>query len=225
MFHHNILTRDNNETIRKVYNKQKKEPLKLDWYTLLEKDFTFLGISMDEEKISRTPKEVYKTEILKQIKKSAFTYFLNLKETHSKLDSVHYDTLETQKYLGSKLINNKEKKLLYLLRSRCYDAKSNFKKLFKNNLKCRFGCLVPEDQAHIFENCQILNSIHSRNNNSKIDYISIFGDLTIQIRTIKLCSGIEKIRLHLLKNHLLPGGAVSQDPCKFDCILLNFAAD
>ena len=54
------------------------EPLKLDWYTLLEKDFIFLGISMDEEKISRTPKEVYKTEILKQIKKSAFTYFLNL---------------------------------------------------------------------------------------------------------------------------------------------------
>ena len=109
MFHHEILTRDDNETLRKVYKKQKEEPLKLDWYTLLEKDFTFLGISMDEEKISRTPKEVYKTEILKQIKKSAFTYFMNLKETHSKLDSVHYDTLETQTYLGSRLINNKEK--------------------------------------------------------------------------------------------------------------------
>ena len=112
MFHHEILTRDENETLRKVYNKQKEEPLKLDWYTLLEKDFTFLGTSMDEEKISRTPKEVYKTEILKQVRKSAFTYFLNLKETHSKLDSVHYDTLETQKYLGSKLINNKEKKVI-----------------------------------------------------------------------------------------------------------------
>ena len=50
MFHHEILTRDENETLRKVYNKQKEEPLKLDWYTLLEKDFTFLGTSMDEEK-------------------------------------------------------------------------------------------------------------------------------------------------------------------------------
>ena len=63
MFHHEILTRDENETLRKVYNKQKEEPLKLDWYTLLEKDFTFLGTSMDEEKISRTPKEVYKMEM------------------------------------------------------------------------------------------------------------------------------------------------------------------
>ena len=112
MYHHNILTRDNNETIRKVYNKQKEEPLKGDWYTLLEKDFNFLGISMNEEQISRTPKDEYKTLVMKHIRKSAFTYFLNLKETHTKLDSLHYDSLEIQRYLGSKLLSNKEKKLL-----------------------------------------------------------------------------------------------------------------
>ena len=179
---------------------------------------------MDEEKIARTPKEQYKTEILKQIRKSAFTFFMNLKETHTKLDSVNYDKLETQKYLGSKLLTNKEKQLLYLLRSRCYDAKSNFKKIFKNNIKCRFGCLVPEDQAHIFKNCPKLNSIHKRNNNTNIEYNDIFCDVTIQIRTIKLFSGIEKIKLHL-KDHLLPGGGFSQDPCKFNCVLLDFAAD
>ena len=103
---------------------------------------------MNEEQISRTPKDEYKTCIMKHIRKSAFTYFINLKETHTKLDSVHYDNLEMQRYLGSKLLSNKEKKLLYLLRSRCFDAKANFKeKLFKDNLYCRFGCLVQEDQT------------------------------------------------------------------------------
>ena len=152
---------------------------------------------------------------MKQIRSSAFTYFMNLKETHTKLDSVQYNKLEFQQYLGSKLLTNKEKTLLYLLRSRCHDAKSNFKKLFKNNLNCRFGCLAQEDQAHIFKNCHKINSIHKENTN--IEYSDIFCDVTKQIRTIKQFSGIEKIRLHL-KNHHLPGGGFSQDPCKFNCI-------
>ena len=52
---------------------------------------------------------------------------MSLKETHKKLDQVEYKELKMQDYLGSRLFNIKEKKLLYLLRSRCYDVKSNFK--------------------------------------------------------------------------------------------------
>ena len=136
---------------------------------------------------------------MKLIRTSAFTYFMNCK-----------------------LINNKHKKLLYLLRSRCFDAKYNFKKLFKNNLKCRFGCLVTEDQNHIFKNCQILNSLCKQKNN--IEYEGIFGDITVQTRTIRLFGAIERGRLHL-KDHLLPGGKCSQDPCKSNSLLLDFAAD
>lgn len=202
--------------------KQKEDPLKGDWFTLLEKDFSFLGINMNEENIRKTPKEQYKKDIMKQIRSSAFTYFMNLKETHTKLDSIHYNKLELQGYLRSKALTNKEKKLLYLLRSRCFDAKSNFKKLYKNNPYCRFGCLFHEDQIHIFKNCQKIKSVFK--NNIDIEYNGIFGDVTSQIKTIKFFSGIEKTRLHL-KDHLLPGGGFSQDPCKFNCVLLDFAAD
>ena len=48
---------------------------------------------------------------------------MGLKETHKKLDQVENKELKMQDYLGSILLNKKEKKLLYLLRSRCYDAK------------------------------------------------------------------------------------------------------
>ena len=62
---------------------------------------------------------------MKPIKSAAFLYFMGLKETHKKLDQVEYKELKMQYYLGSRLLNNQEKKLLYLLRSRCYDVKSN----------------------------------------------------------------------------------------------------
>ena len=137
--------------------KQEEDSLRGDWYLLFKKDFEFIGVQINEYHIRRTPKEEYKQEIMKLIRISAFTYFMNCKETHSKLDPIHYEKFEVQKYLCSKSINNKYKKLLYLLCSRCFDAKSNFKKLFKNNQNCRFGCLVTEDQNHIFKNCQILN--------------------------------------------------------------------
>ena len=104
-----------------------------------KKDFVFIGAQINEDHIRKTPKEEYKKEIMKLIRTSAFTYCMNCKETHSKLDPIHYEKFEVQKYLCtyvhmyicSKLINNKHKKLLYLLRSRCFDAKYNFKKLFK----------------------------------------------------------------------------------------------
>ena len=61
-------------------------------------------------------------------------------------------------------------------------------------------------------------------NNTDIEYIGIFGEVTNQMKTIEFFSGIEKTRLHL-KDHLLPGGGFSQDPCKFNSVLLDFEAD
>ena len=147
MFHHNILSRDHNETIHKIYTKQREEYTKRDWYQLLIKDFDFIGIDMNEDDIKRTSKEDYKNKMLNLIKNADFKYFMQQKETHKKLDQVEYTELKIQAYLKSRLLSNKEKKLLYLVRSRCYDVKYNFKKMNKNDIQCRFGCLTPEDQT------------------------------------------------------------------------------
>ena len=79
-----------------------------------------------------------------------------------------------------------------------------------------------KDQISYFLKLSKINSVFK--NNIDIEYNGIFGDVTSQIKTIKFFSGIEKTRLHL-KDHLLPGGGFSHDPCKFNCILLDFAAD
>ena len=57
MFHHNILSRNEDETIKKIYRKQKEGYVKGDWYQLLEGDFSFKGVEMKEDYISRVPKD------------------------------------------------------------------------------------------------------------------------------------------------------------------------
>ena len=119
-------------------------------------------------------------------------------------------------------MNKKEKKVLYILRSRCYEAKSNFKNMHKYDTQCRFCCLTEEDQNHALLECQPLIRKHKQN--TVIEYSSIFLSLDKQIEAVKFLKYVDQIRDHM-KNHILPGGC-SQDPCKLDSIVLvDYAAD
>ena len=82
--------------------------------------------------------------------------FLNLKNTHTKLDDVSYSKFEGQPYLKDSKIRNFEKEPLFNLRSRCQNSKSNFQKMNDNNIKCILGCLQDKDQKHTFSNCDKL---------------------------------------------------------------------
>ena len=72
MYHHHIVNQNDEETIKKVYNKQKEEAVKGDWIKLIEKDFSFIGKEMDENKIKETSKSAYKKWIKREVKKAAF---------------------------------------------------------------------------------------------------------------------------------------------------------
>jgi hypothetical protein len=222
MYHHHILTREDDETIKKIYFKQKEENVKGDWYQLLKSDFIFIEKDLNENEIMSTPKNVYKNQMKSLINKAAFKYFLSVKENHTKLNNVTYKKFQLQPYLASKNISNEEKQLLYKLRSKCHDSKTNFKKMHKNNLQCVFGCSTSEDQEHSFIHC--LPIVSKINKCSKEQYNHIFGRLEEQIIIIKTFKKIERLRQHIIKNHHLPGSTSCQDPCTFEDIL-NGAAD
>ena len=221
MFHHEIVSREDNETIKKIYIKQKEDKTRGDWITLLEADFKFIGIDLKEEEICSRTKSEYKENIKSLIKIAAFQYFTERKSKHKKLDSITYPNFQIQPYLTSSFFNNKERELLYLLRSHCYNSKSNFRKLHRNSLECMFGCFNIEDQNHIFTNCQPIKS--KLNITQSVNYEYIFGTLNEQQQVISTLMTIEETRVHM-KQHLLPGGACNQDPCKFS-IVLDYAAD
>ena len=67
-----------------------------------------------------------------------------------------YTELAIQPYLINGQFTLNQIKLLFSLRSKCYPAKLNFRKLNRGNLKCVMGCIEDESQSHIFENCEPL---------------------------------------------------------------------
>ena len=81
------------------------------------------------------------------MRKAAFKEITEKKNSLSKVKEVKYQVFAIQPYLKSAEFNNKERNLLYSLRSRMYSAKTNFRKLYSFNLKC-----------HIFEECKLLKS-------------------------------------------------------------------
>ena len=205
MYHHHIVTRKKEETIYKMYKKQSEEPLKGDWTTLIKKDFEFIGIERNDQEISSTPREVYRKKIKKLVEASAFTYMMNIKEGLTKLSETKYDKLGLQSYLRNPTFSREEQNLLYALRSRSHPAKSNYKKMHLNGLKCSFGCNSDENQYHIFQQCQFLKS----NKNENV-YTNMFGEEMCQKEAITKLLVIENRRLYILskvsERNTLPGG-------------------
>ena len=117
MYHHHLITREPDETIQKIYNKQKEECIKGDWYELLKKDFLFIEEDINEEYIESFSKSEYKKHVKLLLNKAVFKYYLALKEGHSKLNEVNYPELKMQPYLSTKFLRNPEKTLLFHMRS------------------------------------------------------------------------------------------------------------
>ena len=198
MYHHHILTTGDDETIKKMYLKQKSDPTKNDWYESLQKDYQFIGLNITDEEITVFSRLDYKKKIKNLIQKAAFDYFLKEKLKHSKLNGVTYSDFKLQPYLIDSQFSKEERNLLTSLRSRCYNAKINFRKLYRNDLNCRLGCDSPDSQFHIFTQCSFIEIPPN------VAYDSIFENATLQKEVIKLFLSIDKTRQKLLE-HVPPG--------------------
>ena len=173
MYHHHIDTRNEEETISKVYHKQKECPVKGDWVNLIEEDFKFIGERMNDDTIKNMSKNEYKVWVKKKVEEAAFKSYIEEKNVLSKLKDIKYEKLQTQQYLTSQVFTEEERTLLFALRSRCYEAKGNFKSMFKSNPNCRFGCNTNENQEHIFTQCEALKTESELN----VNYNGIFDNV------------------------------------------------
>ena len=199
MYHHHILTRENHETIKKIFMKQKESHLKGDWYRMVLSDFDFIEEEIDEEVIKSTPKEDYRKLINSKIKAATYKYYMKLKEnSKKKLKNLNYEEITIQPYLTKEYFSFEEKKLLFSLRSQCYDARLNFRKLNKRNLKCRLNCHNEESQSHIFQSCRpILDKLGLK---EAPNLLHIYGTPVEQKNAIKIFIQIDHIRNQLIQN-------------------------
>ena len=96
---------------------------------------------------------------------------MNIKKSHSKLDNLNYTDLKMQHYLSSSVFYKNDAQLLFKLRTRMANFKSNFKN-GNPDLSC-FLCSNEDQQEHILTCDPIIKEIPEAQNNT---YSNIFSN-------------------------------------------------
>ena len=190
-----ILSRDNEELIKRVYTAQKEDPTSGDFVKLVGKDLELLEITHEELTLGNITKQKIKLAA----KSAAFNFLQNKKGNHEKVRHIHYESLKLQEYLTSELFSTKEAQMLTALRSHCIrGVRHNFSKMFKNNSKCPLNCseLTPHEdtQEHVLY-CKTLNQSHEET--PTIQYM--YGNLYKQQKLSQKFCTLMGTRTHLLE--------------------------
>ena len=88
-----------------------------------------------------------------------------------------------QTYLKENMLHKSECQLLFKLRSRMLDVKSNFSSYYNNDMTCR-TCRQPdslENEQHLLQCENLKNEIKSE---TEINFEDLFGDLEKQKETL-----------------------------------------
>ena len=152
-------------------------------------------------------KKDYSKHIKIKVEKAAFSLYMQKIINKKKLCDITYNQFACQPYMNNKRFGVKEVKLMCLLRSKSYPAKNNFRKMYRNNLKCIFNCDSIETQSHIFEECEPIRS--KLNNPISVQLEMIFGSIEEQSDIIGKLVQIDSVRKKM-KDNLLPGGAAAR---------------
>ena len=181
MYLWHVLQRDNKELIRKIYDSQKLETNKGDWCEIIQIEKSKYNITQNDVEISQMSKEKYKTMIEKKINSEAFKYLNELAKSHSKSRLISNDKFEKKPYFSDRRFSKEDVQILFALRTRTTNCKSNFKTQYGNQLKCRI-CKVDgsiEDEEHILI-CSALTD-----GNCDVRFSDVYGNVDEQYHAVK----------------------------------------
>ena len=148
MYLQTLLKRSDDEITKKIYNCQKTNPVKGDWIELVRKDFSDLGMELNEDIIKNETKVQFKSRIRKHLKTNILVEMKEKQQGHKKISDICYQDFKIQAYLESHMLNNHEVFLLFSLRSRnAKHFKANFP--YNTDQVCPMnGCQDLDTQEH-----------------------------------------------------------------------------
>ena len=125
MYYWTLLNKDDSELAKKVLFTQQSLSCKNDWVLQLKTDLNDCRITLSEEEIKCMKKEKFKSIVKKQVKTLAQEYLLGLRSKHSKSENLLH-TNSMKEYLKTDKITVSEKKLLFAMKTRATNVKTNF---------------------------------------------------------------------------------------------------
>ena len=107
MYLWNILQKNEDELVTKVYNAQKLFPVKDDFFFQIKEDMDDLGLDLEEEAIKNMKKVKFKNLVNGKIRDAAQSYLIQKKENLSKLKNISC-RFELKEYLTTNRLSTSE---------------------------------------------------------------------------------------------------------------------
>ena len=200
---HHLLTRNENELIHKFFKAQERCPIKDDWVTQIKEDREYLKLDMTNEEIASTKKSQFKKIIRKKIKEAAFAYLEEIKMSHTKVQNLKYDSLKMQEYLYK--FQTRDAQLLFKLRSRMLNVRSNFRNFYKvQDVFCKLcNKDIEQTQAHLLDCETLINNCQDLYNDCDVEFEDIFEGPERQLKAAKLFQAVLETRENLYEDNIM----------------------
>ena len=200
-----LLMRDEEELTKRILREQQQNTSPGDFWELVSDDLKLLGHNYNEEFISNSGSNKYKTHMKHLTRVAAFNELIDIKNEHTKVKNIDYKKFETQPYLSSAMFTNEDVSILASLRSHTTRGiRNNFRKLYKNNTDCPLNCQLPgappfqDTQQHLLvcSKLALPSTIIAR---TQIKYDDIYGDTGKQIEVVSVYKQLLHTRNSLLE--------------------------
>ena len=167
-----IHMKEDHELLKRVFQAQRNDSKRGDWWELAKSDLETYDINEDEligMNINLTRKF-----IKAKIYEKAFEDLKSKQITHSKVKNIKYEEFTCQTYLKSSKLSFNEASILFALRSQTLkDVKSNTRSFSQNDNLCPL-CMKSEDtQTHCLQCPKLKNVI--KPTEKHIEYKQIFS--------------------------------------------------
>ena len=191
-----ILRRGEDELVSKVYKTQKLTHTRGDWYQIVKDDKVKYGIVESDEEISEMSQTKFKKMIENKLHESALKYLRDLANKHSKSTLISEEKFGKKAYLKDRRFSKEDCQLLFALKTKMIDCKSNFSHLYdEDDMSCRI-CKEEnsyEDEDHLMV-CKSLNTdLHD------VTYSDVYGNVNKQHRVTQVFKKILRKRNILIE--------------------------
>ena len=136
-----ILDKDSTDPVARMYNEMYKFQNEPNWVNNVFELRSRYNLPPNDMNVKSMTRNDWKIFVKNRVKACAFENFLLKCSSNRKTNQLSYKRLEAQNYLTS--LSSSEARIIFKVRVRMLDLKTNFKRKYELDLSCPF-CLVGE---------------------------------------------------------------------------------
>ena len=192
MYYHTLLQKSNEELVKNVFLTQQKFTTKNDWAVTLQNDLARCNFNLSESEIKMMKKQKFKKLVSEKMKQLSNEYLISLQQSHSKSSKISI-TENVKQYLISSEITLEEKRLLFQIRNKSCDVKTNYRKQYSNNMLCRLCDQQEESEMHLLM-CDEVVDEELKTEIKNIDFSDLWASFAKQKCAIRVFNKLFKLR-------------------------------